>query len=70
MLDYIIVGIGLMVFDKVVLVDWWKFVDLDVDCIGNIFDDVVRVGYVMWGFVLKCVLLFYLVDYLNVVFLW
>lgn len=44
-LGYITVGAGMMGFDKPVLEDWRKFVDLDTDRIMGIIDDVQAKGY-------------------------
>ena len=67
--DYTTVGTGLMGFDKAVLADWRKFVDLDADRIGKIFDDAARAGYVMRDPALKRVPSPYPADHPNAVLL-
>lgn len=45
-LDYVTAGAGIMGFDKPVLENWRKFVDLDTDRILAITDDLIARGYV------------------------
>ena len=46
-LDYVTAGAGMMVFEKPVLEDWRKFVDLDTDRITGIITDVTAKGYTL-----------------------
>jgi len=46
-LDYITAGAGLMGFDKPVLADWRKFVDLDTKRIQGIIKGVTDKGYTL-----------------------
>ncbi len=45
-LDYVTAGVGMMGFEKPMLEDWRKFVDLDTARITGIIDEVVAKGYV------------------------
>ncbi len=44
--DYVTAGAGMMGFDKPVLEDWRKFIDLDRKRIGDIFDDLTHKDFV------------------------
>ncbi len=51
--DYVTLGAGVMAFDKPVLDDWRRMVDLDRDRIGGVIADARRAGFTMWEPALK-----------------
>ncbi len=51
--DYVTLGVGVMEFDKPVLDDWRRMVDLDRDRIGRIIEDVKKAGFNLWEPALK-----------------